>query len=120
MNLCRKKFKKKCQTNRARILFDNLMEQFAHLDYYLSSGSNGEPVLNKASDFELAVCKSQEGTVLKHSEKNLKSLSNDDVEEIEDSDSNFVEAVLAKKIRPVLIWSGYPRLPIARNDFLAE
>ena len=69
------------------------MEKFPHLDFYLSSGSNGEPVLNKASDLELAVCKNQEGTVSKNSEKNiLKSLNNDDVEEFEDSNSNFAEA----------------------------
>ena len=57
--------------NETRILFDNLMVKNPHLDYYWSSGSNGEPVLNKASAFELAVCKSQEGTVLKNSEKNI-------------------------------------------------
>ena len=83
-------------------MFDNLKEKFALLDYYLSSGSNGEPVLNKSSDFELAaVCKSQEGTVLKISEKNiLKSLNNDDdAEEIEDSSSNFAETVLAETMK---------------------
>ena len=69
------------------------MGKFLHHDYFLSSGSNGEPVLNKVSDFELAVCKSQEGTVLKYLEKTFLNNLNDDVEEIEESNSNFVETV---------------------------
>ena len=88
------------------------MDNFLHLDNYLSSGSNGEPVSNKASDFELAVCKSQEGTVLKKMEKILNSLNNDDVEE---SNSSFAGTVLVKKMKTSIDLKWIPRLPIARN-----
>ena len=52
----------------ARILFDSRLERFPGLDY-ISSGINGEPVRNRASEFELAVCKALEGNMLKSNEK---------------------------------------------------
>ena len=79
----------------ARILFDSILERFPCLEYYISSGINGEPVMNRASEFELAVCKALEANMPKSDEKAFLSVVQKEVCVVEnDSTKNsFADAV---------------------------
>ena len=85
----------------ARILFDSLLERFPGLDYYILSGINGKPVMNRATEFELAVWKALEGNMLKSNEKAILSVFQIEVCVVENysTKNSFADAVLAKKAK---------------------
>ena len=85
----------------ARILFNSLLERLSGLDYYISSGFNVEPVMNRASEFELAVCKALERNMLTSKEKAIQSVFQKEVCVVEkDSTKNcFADALLAKRAK---------------------
>ena len=78
----------------ARISFDSLLERFPV--GYISSAINGEPVMNRASEFELAVFKVPEGNMLKLNEKAVLSIFQKEV--------CVVENVSEKTVLRMLYW----------------
>ena len=71
----------------ARISFDSLLER---LDYSIWSGINGEPVMKRASEYELAVCKALEGNMLKSNKEAILSIFQNQVCVVENNSTKTV------------------------------